>query len=132
MPEVMRESRLVDLALLPSLVSEPVTEISAVVMAGGFGTRLKPLTDETPKPMLRVGDKPLLERTINKLREASVTMPPPPGLARPCPGVDTGCLFRFRGKRRFPLLAGRPMPHLKVRLHESRHRYCPQQVCCSR
>lgn len=31
------------------------------LMAGGFGTRLKPLTDNCPKPLLKVGDKPILE-----------------------------------------------------------------------
>jgi len=35
-----------------------------VLMTGGLGTRLKPLTNKTPKPMLRVGDKPLLESII--------------------------------------------------------------------
>lgn len=35
-----------------------------VLMAGGFGTRLRPLTNTVPKPMLKVGAKPLLETTI--------------------------------------------------------------------
>jgi dTDP-glucose pyrophosphorylase len=34
------------------------------IMAGGFGTRLRPLTDNCPKPMLKVGDKPILETVI--------------------------------------------------------------------
>ena len=46
--------------------------ISAVIMAGGLGTRLRPLTDQTPKPMLPVGDRPLLARTIERLREAGI------------------------------------------------------------
>lgn len=36
------------------------------IMAGGFGTRLQPLTDHCPKPMLRVGDKPMLEHLIEQ------------------------------------------------------------------
>lgn len=36
-----------------------------VLMAGGLGSRLRPLTDDTPKPMLHVGDKPILETIIN-------------------------------------------------------------------
>lgn len=44
----------------------------AVVMAGGAGTRLLPLTDETPKPMLPVGDRPLLEIIVERLREAGI------------------------------------------------------------
>lgn len=35
------------------------------LMAGGFGTRLKPLTDNCPKPMLKVGEKPILEIMLN-------------------------------------------------------------------
>ncbi|WP_373002774.1 nucleotidyltransferase family protein [Sulfurimonas sp.] len=35
-----------------------------VLMAGGLGTRLKPLTDNMPKPLLKVGNKPILETII--------------------------------------------------------------------
>ena len=34
------------------------------IMAGGFGTRLRPLTDTCPKPMLKIGNKPILETVI--------------------------------------------------------------------
>ncbi|MFN8708900.1 MAG: nucleotidyltransferase family protein [Planctomyces sp.] len=47
-------------------------EVQAVIMAGGFGTRLRPLTDHTPKPMLSVGGKPLMQRTIENLQKAGV------------------------------------------------------------
>jgi NDP-sugar pyrophosphorylase family protein len=40
-----------------------------VLMAGGLGSRLRPLTDECPKPMLRVGNKPLLETIIETFIE---------------------------------------------------------------
>lgn len=40
-----------------------------VLMAGGLGTRLYPLTQQTPKPMIRVGDKPILETIINSFRQ---------------------------------------------------------------
>jgi NDP-sugar pyrophosphorylase family protein len=39
------------------------------LMAGGFGTRLKPLTNNCPKPMLKVGDKPILETVINSFKK---------------------------------------------------------------
>ena len=37
---------------------------NVVIMAGGLGTRLQPLTNDTPKPMLHVGNKPILETII--------------------------------------------------------------------
>jgi dTDP-glucose pyrophosphorylase len=40
-----------------------------VIMAGGLGTRLRPLTLECPKPLLKVGDKPLLEIILDTLEE---------------------------------------------------------------
>ena len=46
--------------------------IDAFIMAGGKGTRLKPLTDNTPKPLLVVGDKPILEHNIDHLKSAGV------------------------------------------------------------
>lgn len=41
--------------------------IDAVIMAGGKGTRLRPLTETTPKPLLKVGDKPIMEHNIDRL-----------------------------------------------------------------
>jgi len=41
--------------------------VDVVVMAGGKGTRLRPLTENTPKPLLEVGDKPILEHNIHRL-----------------------------------------------------------------
>lgn len=41
--------------------------LSALIMAGGRGERLKPLTDSIPKPMLKVGDKPIIEHNIDRL-----------------------------------------------------------------
>lgn len=38
--------------------------LPAVIMAGGLGRRLRPLTDEQPKPLLRVAGRPLLEHTL--------------------------------------------------------------------
>ena len=45
----------------------------AVVMAGGQGVRLRPLTDTVPKPMLRVAGRPILERTILHLVGSGIT-----------------------------------------------------------
>lgn len=41
--------------------------VDTVIMAGGRGERLRPLTDTTPKPLLKIGDKPILEHNIDRL-----------------------------------------------------------------
>lgn len=44
-----------------------VLPLTAMLMAGGRGERLKPLTDQVPKPMLMVGNKPIIEHNIDRL-----------------------------------------------------------------
>jgi mannose-1-phosphate guanylyltransferase len=44
----------------------------AVVLVGGFGTRLRPLTLTTPKPMLPVGHVPIIERLVDNLAKGGV------------------------------------------------------------
>ena len=41
--------------------------VDAIIMAGGRGSRLAPLTDTTPKPLLHVGDKPIMEHNLDRL-----------------------------------------------------------------
>lgn len=41
--------------------------VDALIMAGGRGERLKPLTDTTPKPLLKIGEKPIIEHNIDRL-----------------------------------------------------------------
>lgn len=41
--------------------------VDAVLMAGGRGQRLRPLTDNVPKPLLKVGDKPIIEHNLDRL-----------------------------------------------------------------
>ena len=45
----------------------------AVIMAGGFGKRLAPLTDDTPKPLLKVAGIPMIERIIRSLQKAGIS-----------------------------------------------------------
>ncbi len=72
LPVVDEAGRVVDFLLRRELVGEAPVAPSAVIMAGGQGQRLRPLTEDTPKPMLPVGDRPLLERTIEQLRSAGI------------------------------------------------------------
>lgn len=69
LPEV-HQGRFVALHIL-SMVPLP-SEMTAVVMAGGLGARLAPLTDKCPKPLLEIGSKPILTHIIEQLREQGV------------------------------------------------------------
>ena len=53
-----------------ALVDKPSYENPVFLMAGGFGTRLRPLTDKCPKPMLKIGNKPILETVIRSFIKA--------------------------------------------------------------
>ena len=64
---------MIALATLDDWASETVPPLQALIMAGGRGTRLSPLTDSLPKPMLPIGDKPLMEILIEQLRESQIT-----------------------------------------------------------
>ncbi|PRD51945.1 nucleotidyltransferase family protein [Sphingobacterium gobiense] len=44
----------------------------AVLMAGGEGKRLRPLTEKTPKPLLKVGEKPIIEYNIDRLQKVGI------------------------------------------------------------
>jgi len=71
-PLVDEKGILTDLAWITDLLDEMEPDISAVVMAGGFGKRLHPLTETIPKPMLPIGDKPLLEHIIGQLQRVGI------------------------------------------------------------
>lgn len=79
-PLDIRELRLSDIIYVPVLdASGKILEIlnlntlrsrlplEAIIMAGGRGSRLAPLTDSTPKPMLKIGGKPIIEYNIDRL-----------------------------------------------------------------
>lgn len=50
-----------------------ILPIDAVIMAGGVGSRLMPLTKDTPKPMLKVGGKPIMEYNVDLLKSYGIT-----------------------------------------------------------
>lgn len=61
LPVVDADNVLVGLETMQELVNGRRLDNPVFLMAGGFGTRLHPLTNDCPKPLLKVGDKPILE-----------------------------------------------------------------------
>ena len=45
---------------------------NAILMASGLGTRMRPLTDEIPKPLIKIGNKPIIETTIKALQNIAI------------------------------------------------------------
>jgi len=66
MPIIDKDGILCGLETLQNLVEKPKYDNPVFLMAGGFGTRLHPLTKNTPKPLLKVGVKPILETIIEQ------------------------------------------------------------------
>ena len=72
LPLVDQDRKVIGLILRGDLVERDEADISAVVMAGGLGTRLRPLTEDLPKPMLPVGGQPLIEIIVEQLGKAGI------------------------------------------------------------
>jgi dTDP-glucose pyrophosphorylase len=72
---LIANDRVIDIAFLRDLLAATgehvaVADSPVVLMAGGTGTRLRPLTETTPKPMLPVGERPLLETVLEQVSDA--------------------------------------------------------------
>ena len=58
-----------DLKEIEELVEPKIKTNRVILMVGGLGTRLRPLTQDMPKPMLKVGNKPILQTIVDKFAE---------------------------------------------------------------
>jgi len=65
LPILNKKKQFVDLLDLDKVVAQ--LPLECMIMAGGRGKRLSPLTDKTPKPMLPLGGKPIIEHNIDRL-----------------------------------------------------------------
>lgn len=70
LPVVDQEGRVIGLETLHDLLNKRHRDNPVFLMAGGFGTRLQPLTHNCPKPLLKVGEKPILELILEKFINA--------------------------------------------------------------
>lgn len=70
LPIVDSEKKVLSIEFLYDLLQKPKLDNPVCLMAGGFGTRLRPLTESCPKPMLKLGDKPILELIMLRFIQA--------------------------------------------------------------
>ncbi|MGD8562737.1 MAG: sugar phosphate nucleotidyltransferase, partial [Desulfarculaceae bacterium] len=72
LPLVNGQGQVVDLVTEGDLLPSNETQLQAMVMAGGLGMRLRPLTEDCPKPLLPVGDTTLLGHILEQLKQSGV------------------------------------------------------------
>jgi len=65
-PVIDDNRRVLSVDMLDELLKPEIHPNKVVLMVGGLGTRLRPLTENTPKPMLLVGGKPILQTIVEK------------------------------------------------------------------
>ncbi len=66
-PVIDDDGRIIGLDLVNDILRTDTRKNIVVLMAGGMGNRLQPLTSDCPKPMLKIGDKPVLETILDLL-----------------------------------------------------------------
>jgi len=69
-PVVDKNDKVIDIHILSNLIKAKSKSNKVVIMAGGKGMRLRPLTKNIPKPMLKVGNKPILQIILEKFKES--------------------------------------------------------------
>ncbi|HIF9339301.1 TPA: nucleotidyltransferase family protein [Photobacterium damselae] len=67
---IVKNGKLCSIYTLKDLIKSKKVDNPVFIMAGGFGTRLRPLTDNCPKPLLKVGGKPILEIILKRFIDA--------------------------------------------------------------
>ena len=72
-PIVDEDRKVIDLFIIDDGLQKKQHENHVVLMVGGLGTRLRPLTENTPKPMLKVGGKPILETIVKRFVDDGFT-----------------------------------------------------------
>ena len=72
-PVVDKNKRVIGIHVLDELIKFKNKVNKVIIMAGGEGMRLRPLTKNIPKPMLKIGSKPILQRIIERFRASGYT-----------------------------------------------------------
>lgn len=72
-PIVDLDGKVLGIQEIEELIKPKEKSNKVILMVGGLGTRLRPLTENTPKPMLKVGNKPILQTIVEKFAEYGYT-----------------------------------------------------------
>ncbi len=72
-PVLNNEGKAIKILLLQELLIKPKLNNTVVIMAGGEGKRLRPITENCPKPMLKVGNKPMLEIILEQCIKSGIS-----------------------------------------------------------
>jgi len=72
-PIVDESGKIIGIQEIEELIKPKEKTNKVVLMVGGLGTRLRPLTENTPKPMLKVGNKPILQTIVERFAEYGYT-----------------------------------------------------------
>jgi dTDP-glucose pyrophosphorylase len=72
-PIIDNDGKIVGIQEIEELIKPKNKTNKVILMVGGLGTRLRPLTENTPKPMLKVGNKPILQTIVEKFSEYGYT-----------------------------------------------------------
>jgi len=72
-PIIDEDWKVIDLFVIDDGLLKKQHKNHVVLMVGGLGTRLRPLTENTPKPMLEVGGKPILETIVKRFVDSGFT-----------------------------------------------------------
>ncbi|WP_107942128.1 nucleotidyltransferase family protein [Metasolibacillus fluoroglycofenilyticus] len=72
LPIINEANQVIDILFIDQLET-PINQNQVVLMLGGLGTRLRPLTNDIPKPMLKVGNKPIVETIVDGFKQYGYT-----------------------------------------------------------
>ena len=73
LPIINEYGKIVDIIFADQTESDKESNNTVILMVGGLGSRLRPLTNDIPKPMLQVGNKPILETIIEGFKQNGFT-----------------------------------------------------------
>lgn len=72
LPIVNKNNQIIDILFIDNL-DQSANKNTVILMLGGLGTRLRPLTNDVPKPMLKIGNKPIVETIVEGFKQFGYT-----------------------------------------------------------